>query len=63
MTDHDDLPAESEARRFEIVVDSVTPARLARFWASALPGYAVRAYDAKEVARSGGARLDAGDRL
>jgi glyoxalase superfamily protein len=38
-------------RRFEIVVDSQAPARLARFWASALPGYAIRAYDAQELAR------------
>lgn len=36
---------------FDIVVDSVTPSRLARFWAAALPGYAIRAYDPAEVAR------------
>jgi hypothetical protein len=35
----------------EIVFDSDHPARLARFWAAALEGYAVRPYDAAEVAR------------
>ena len=39
------------ARRFDIVFDSFEPSKLARFWASALPGYAVRAYDEAEVAR------------
>jgi len=34
-----------------IVFDSVHPAALARFWAEALDGYAVRAYDAAEIAR------------
>ena len=38
-------------RQFEIVIDSLMPARLARFWASALPGYSVRTYDATEIAR------------
>ena len=33
-----------------IVFDSVHPAALARFWAEALDGYAVRAYDAAEIA-------------
>lgn len=39
------------ARIREIVIDSVHPAALARFWAAALDGYAVRAYDAAEIAR------------
>ena len=34
-----------------IVVDSLHPAMLARFWAAALDGYAVRAYDDAEIAR------------
>jgi hypothetical protein len=39
------------ARLKEIVVDALRPASLARFWAAALDGYAVRAYDAAEIAR------------
>jgi hypothetical protein len=39
------------ARLKEIVVDARDPPRLARFWAAALDGYAVRAYDAAEIAR------------
>ncbi len=39
------------ARLKEIVFDSEHPARLARFWAAVLDGYAVRAYDAAEIAR------------
>jgi hypothetical protein len=39
------------ARIREIVIDSLHPPALARFWASALEGYAVRPYDAAEVAR------------
>ncbi len=35
----------------EIVIDARHPAALARFWAAALDGYAVRAYDAAEIAR------------
>lgn len=35
----------------EIVIDSLHPAGLARFWAAALAGYAVRPYDDAEVAR------------
>jgi hypothetical protein len=35
----------------DIVIDSVDPPALARFWAGALDGYAVRAYDAEEIAR------------
>jgi hypothetical protein len=35
----------------EIVFDADHPARLARFWAAAVDGYAVRAYDAAEIAR------------
>jgi len=39
------------ARIREIVIDSLDPPALARFWAGALDGYAVRPYDAAEVAR------------
>jgi len=39
------------ARLEEIVVDAQRPAALARFWAAALDGYAVRPYDAEEIAR------------
>lgn len=35
----------------EIVFDAAHPAALARFWAAALDGYAVRAYDDAEIAR------------
>jgi hypothetical protein len=35
----------------EIVFDCEQPAALARFWAAVLDGYAVREYDAAEVAR------------
>src|SRR5262245_52050662 len=35
----------------QIVVDAAHPARLARFWAAVLDGYAVRAYDDAEIAR------------
>ena len=35
----------------EIVFDARHPARLARFWAAAVSGYQVRAYDAAEIAR------------
>lgn len=38
----------------EIVIDADVPSRLARFWAAALDGYAVRAYDATEIARLAG---------
>jgi hypothetical protein len=38
-------------RLTEIVVDSRHPAALARFWAAALDGYAVRPYDEAELAR------------
>jgi hypothetical protein len=34
-----------------ITVDAEHPASLARFWAAALEGYAVRAYDDAEIAR------------
>lgn len=34
-----------------ITVDAEHPASLARFWAAALEGYAVRAYDEAELAR------------
>lgn len=39
------------ARLKDIVVDADHPAQLARFWAQAAEGYAVRAYDAAEIAR------------
>jgi hypothetical protein len=39
------------AKLKEIVFDAEHPARLARFWAQVLEGYAVRAYDDEEVAR------------
>ena len=39
------------ARLKEIVIDADHPARLARFWANVAEGYAVRAYDAEEIAR------------
>lgn len=35
----------------ELVIDADHPARLARFWAEALEGYAIRPYDAAEIAR------------
>lgn len=38
-------------RLAQIVFDSRHPASLARFWAAALTGYAVRAYDEAEIAR------------
>lgn len=38
-------------RIHSITVDAEHPASLARFWASALDGYSVRAYDATEIAR------------
>ncbi len=34
----------------DIVIDSVDPPALARFWADALDGYRVRAYDDAEIA-------------
>lgn len=37
------------ARIHEIVIDSVDPPALARFWAAALDGYAVRPYDQAEI--------------
>jgi hypothetical protein len=39
------------ARLKEIVIDADHPARLARFWAAALAGYAIRPYDSGEIAR------------
>ena len=41
------------ARLKEIVVDSRHPALLAKFWAAALDGYAVRAYAAAALRRWG----------
>lgn len=35
----------------EIVIDADHPAKLARFWAAAVDGYAVRPYDEAEIAR------------
>ena len=35
----------------EIVIDADHPAALARFWAAAIDGYAVRPYDDAEIAR------------
>lgn len=37
------------ARLSEIVIDAAEPSALARFWAAALDGYAVRAYDVADV--------------
>ncbi len=42
------------ARLKEIVFDATHPARLARFWAAALEGYHVRAYDQVEIERLAG---------
>jgi hypothetical protein len=39
------------ARLAQIVVDCHHPAALARFWAAALDGFAVRPYDDAEIAR------------
>lgn len=39
------------ARLTQIVVDCAVPSTLARFWAAALDGFAVRAYDDAEIAR------------
>lgn len=39
------------ARLADIVIDSLDPPRLARFWADALDGYAVRSYDDAEIAK------------
>ena len=41
----------------EIVFDCETPSALARFWAELLDGYAVRPYDAAEIARLAGLGL------
>ncbi len=35
----------------EIVIDALDPPKLARFWAAALGGYAIRAYDDAEIER------------
>jgi hypothetical protein len=35
----------------DIVIDSLHPAGLARFWAAVLQGYSVRDYDAAEIER------------
>lgn len=42
------------ARLRQIVVDCETPSVLARFWAAALDGFEVRAYDDAEIARLAG---------
>lgn len=44
-------------RLSEIVFESRTPSALARFWAAALDGYAVRAYDRAEIERLAGLGL------
>src|SRR5690349_20460226 len=44
-------PGSEMARLKEIVIDADHPAALARFWAAAVDGYAVRAYDDAEIAR------------
>lgn len=52
---HPERPGKAErptmSHLHSITVDAAHPAALARFWAAALEGYAVRAYDAAEVAR------------
>ena len=35
----------------QITFDAYAPSTLARFWASALPGYEIRPYDDEEIAR------------
>ena len=45
------------AKLKEIVIDADHPAQLARFWAEVAEGYAVRAYDAAEIARLAGLGL------
>ena len=45
------------ARLKEIVIDADHPAALARFWAEAADGYAIRAYDDEEIARLSGLGL------
>ncbi len=42
----------------DIVFDSLHPARLARFWATALEGYDLRPYDGDEIARLAALGLD-----
>jgi len=44
--------------QLELVIDSLHPARLARFWAEALDGYRVRPYDDAELARLAALGLD-----
>jgi len=39
------------ARLTEIVIDSLNPASLAKFWQGALDEFTIRAYDDKEIAR------------
>lgn len=39
------------ARLRDIVIDARVPSALARFWAEALDGYAVRGYDTAEIER------------
>lgn len=39
------------ARLKEIVIDSLDPPALARFWAAVLDDYTLRPYDAQEIAR------------
>lgn len=37
--------------QFSITIDAENPHRLATFWAAALPGYMIRAYDQAEIDR------------
>lgn len=46
------------ARLKDVVVDCARPAALARFWAAALEGYAVRPYDAEEIERLAAMGID-----
>ena len=45
------IPTARATVSLSITIDARHPARLARFWAEALPGYAVRPYDQAEIAR------------
>jgi hypothetical protein len=45
------------ARLKQLVIDARHPASLARFWAEALDGFEIRAYDDAEVARLAGLGL------
>jgi hypothetical protein len=49
------------ARLADVVVDCAHPARLARFWADALDGYAIAPYDETELARLAALGIDGPD--